>query len=262
MNLFRDIERRIDERLRKLFGSESAPGQGRELVELQRMILDRIDERVQQLPRARRVFPYNDVAVRIPAPDAEKRAAYETVFVADDALREEIADHLRREEVEFPRDLTVVVTLIETTELSEPSLICRNREAADQPARKAAPESLPVVRFTPVSGGAPTQITRSRIHVGRNSEVLDDRRRLVRRNDLVVEHDTVSRAHAHLEYTAGEYRLFDDGSSYGTSVIHQGRLVEVPRAGGRGMRVDSGDEIYFGQVRVRFELLSPLTSAS
>ena len=65
----------------------------------------------------------------------------------------------------------------------------------------------------------------------RQAEILDDRRRLVRRNDIVIGHDTVSRAHAHIEYSSGEYRLFDDGSSYGTSVIHQGRLMEVPRAG-------------------------------
>lgn len=254
MNLFRDIERRIDGRLRKLFGSETAPGQGRELVEVQRMILDRIDERVQQLPRARRIFPYNEVAVRIPVPDPEQRSAYETVFIADDALREEIAEHLRRESVEFPGDLRVDITLLDSAELSEPSLVCRKREEVPAPARPAA-DSVPVVRFTPVDGGAPSEIARTRIQVGRTSEVLDDRRRLVRRNDLVIEHDTVSRAHAHLEYTGGEYRLFDDGSSYGTSVIHNGRLVEVPRAGGRGMRVDSGDEIYFGQSRVRFEQL-------
>ena len=28
----------------------------------------------------------------------------------------------------------------------------------------------------------------------------------------------------------GEFRLFDDGSSYGTSVMHNGRLVNVPPA--------------------------------
>jgi len=86
-------------------------------------------------------------------------------------------------------------------------------------------------------------------------DVHDDRRRLVRRNDLVIDHTTVSRAHAHVEFSSGEYRLFDDGSSYGTSVIHEGRLVEVPRAGGRGLRLHSGDEIYFGQIRVGFEIV-------
>jgi hypothetical protein len=252
MNLFRDIERRIDERLRRLFGSESAPPQRRELVEVQRTILDRIDQRVQQLPRARRVFPWNEVVVRIPVADSEQRAAYETVFVTDDALREEIIEHLRREQVEFPRDLHVGINLLEGAEITEPSIVCRKREDAPEAQQ---PRPLRGARFIPVTGEAATEISRTRIQVGRTAEVLDDKRRLVRRNDLVIDHDTVSRAHAHLEYSGGEFRLFDDGSSYGTSVIHEGRLVEVPRAGGRGMRIDSGDEIYFGQARVRFELL-------
>lgn len=248
MNLFRDFERTIDEKLRRLFGSQPAPGQGRELVEVQRLILDRVEDRVQQLPRARRVFPYNDVVVRIPVPSPDLRPAYETVFSADDALREEIADHLRREDVEFPQDLQVAVTLVETAELTEPSLVFRKREEASV---SSAPALAPV-RFV-LPSDRTVEVAKARIHVGRTAEVLDDRRRLVRRNDVVVDHDTVSRAHAHVEWTGTEFRLFDDGSSYGTSVIHEGRLVEIPRAGGRGQRLDLGDEIYFGQIRVRFE---------
>ena len=85
----------------------------------------------------------------------------------------------------------------------------------------------------------------------------------MRRNDVVFlessekPNSTVSRAHAHIEIdeASGEYRLFDDGSAYGTSVIHNGRLVNVPPAGGRGLRIVPGDEIYVGQARVLFELL-------
>jgi hypothetical protein len=252
MNLFRDIERRIDERLRKLFGSQAVEGQGKELIEIQRLILDRIDERVQALPRARRAFPYNEVVIRIPLADAERRVAFETVFVTDNALREEIVEHLRRDGVEFPQDLRVDVTLVETPDLTEPSIICRSADRAT--ASAVAPPVLGTVRLTPL-GGSAQESTRTRVQIGRQAEVLDDRRRLVRRNDITVDHDTVSRAHAHIEYASGEYRLFDDGSSYGTSVIQSGSLIEVPRAGGRGIRLHSGDEIYFGQALVQFEIL-------
>ena len=251
MSLFRDIERRIDHRLRKLFGANPQPGQGRELVEIQRFILDRIDDRIQQLPRARRSFPYNLVAVRIPAAEAEQKTALEAFFVADNALRAEILEHLRDDNVEFPRDLDVETTVVDTTEFTDPSLVFQLREPA-APARAERPHA---VRFTPVSGGETIEVAKARLQVGRTGEVLDDRRRLVRRNDVIFEHDTVSRAHAHLEITGGEIRLYDDGSSYGTSVIHDGKLVEVPRSGGRGMRVEAGDEIYFGQVRVRFDIV-------
>ena len=100
------------------------------------------------------------------------------------------------------------------------------------------------------------EIAKGRIHIGRLPEVVDDRGRMVRRNDIVIEDKNVSRAHAHIDRIEGEFRLFDDGSSYGTSVIHNGRLVDVPKAGGRGLRLDSGDEIYFGQAAVVCSLLA------
>ena len=56
MSLFRNIERRIDDRLRRLFQSEPVPGQGRELVEIQRMVLDQIDARVQQAALVRHLL--------------------------------------------------------------------------------------------------------------------------------------------------------------------------------------------------------------
>ena len=248
MSLFRDFERRIDDRLRRLFQSEPVPGQGRELVEIQRMVLDQIEARVQMLPRARRAFPFNEVAVRIPAADADKKAAIESVFAADDALKTEIIEHLERERIEYSQDLNVTVTAIETAEVMEPSVVCRKREIVTEGARQ---ETSGTVQFT-LPDGTTVDLTKQRIHVGRLSDVHDDKRRLVRRNDVAIEHPTVSRAHAHIEFTGGEYRLFDDGSSYGTSAIHDGRLTEVPRAGGRGLRLHSGDEIYFGQVRVGF----------
>lgn len=255
MNPFHDLERRIDRMMRELFGGGKAagPSQGREIVEIQRMILDRVMDRVQLLPRARRVFPFNEVAVRIPAPEPERRAGFEMVFAADGALEQDIREHLRRERVEFPADLKVRVTLVETGEVTEPSVVCTRREAAAPETAPAA--GLRAVRFTPMNGAAPVEVRKQRIHIGRYAEVLDDRRRLVRRNDVVLDDGTVSRAHAHLEFEDGAFRLFDDGSSYGTSVIHQGRLVEVPKAGARGFRLDSGDEIYFGQARVRFEVI-------
>jgi hypothetical protein len=254
MNLFRDLEKQIDERLRRLFGSESRPNQGRELIEVQRMILDRIEERVQHLPRARRVFPYNHVAVRIPVPDPERRVAFETLFVADESLRDEVVESFRREGVEFPKDLAIQVTLADTADLTEPVLTFRRSEAAPT-ATAANPKRFEArrVRFVPLPDGTPVECARGRIHIGRYAEVLDERRRPVRRNDVAIDHDTVSRAHAHIDFTAGEYRLYDDGSSYGTSVLHEGALVEVPRTRGRGVLLLPGDEIYFGQARVRFE---------
>ncbi|HYP05059.1 MAG TPA: FHA domain-containing protein [Bryobacteraceae bacterium] len=271
MSLFRDIEKRIDSQLRKLFASENAEAQGRELVEIQRAILDEVEDKAQLLPRARRRFPYNDLVVRIAAAEPDRRSAIDIVFVEGDALQQEIIKHLHDEEIEVPADLRVRVEALEQApaEIAAKGyhINYSTRETAKPDATAAPPApARRTVRLTVLHGDAeqPTyELTRSRIHLGRLAEVLDERRRPVRRNDVVFResadkpNSTVSRAHAHIEFdeASGEFRLFDDGSAYGTSVIHNGRLVNVPPAGGRGLRIVPGDEIYVGQARVLFETL-------
>ena len=115
-----------------------------------------------------------------------------------------------------------------------------------RPARLNLPKRT--VRLTVLHGESEHssyELTRSRIHLGRLAEVLDERRRPVRRNDVVFLSPRKSRtpryrsAHAHIEIdeASGEYRLFDDGSAYGTSVIHNGRACERA-AGGRARLTD------------------------
>jgi len=69
-----------------------------------------------------------------------------------------------------------------------------------------------------------------RIDLGRCAEVRDTRNRLIRTNHVAfVEgsgevNQSVSRRHAHLAYepASGGYRLRDDGSVHGTSVVRNG----------------------------------------
>jgi hypothetical protein len=253
MSILRDLERVIDERLRHLFQSRQGEGveQKRELIEIQRAILEEVADRAQMLPRARRVLTANQITVTIPAPEQERRTALRLIFVEGGALEQDIKAHLQREQIEFPPDLRAAVDLIEQAlpDLADRGfhLTLTNREASRQRKPK-----LKALQFT-MPDGATVEIAKQRIHIGRTADVLDDRRRLVRRNDVVIDEQTVSRAHAHIDYdeASGVFRLFDDGSSYGTSVLHRGRLIDVPKAGARGQRLDPGDEIYFGQVRVR-----------
>jgi pSer/pThr/pTyr-binding forkhead associated (FHA) protein len=91
--------------------------------------------------------------------------------------------------------------------------------------------------------------------------VVDSLGRAVRRNDLHFPeglheaNSTVSRSHAHLRFdpAAGEWRIYDDGSSLGTSIFREGRRIEVPAHASRGVALRPGDEIYLGQARLIFE---------
>jgi len=99
-----------------------------------------------------------------------------------------------------------------------------------------------------------------RVYVGRQAEVLDKDRRVVRRNQVVFAetddpvNQTVSRAHAHIRISPdGECRLFDDRSSYGTRIFREGETIVLPSGSPRGTRLKAGDEIYFGQAQVRVD---------
>ena len=64
---------------------------------------------------------------------------------------------------------------------------------------------------------------------------------------------TVSRAHAHIEYFAGDgFRVFDDGSAHGTRIGREGRSIPVARGALRGVRLRHGDEIELGLAKVTF----------
>ncbi len=54
----------------------------------------------------------------------------------------------------------------------------------------------------------------------------------------------------------GEWRIFDDGSSIGTTLFRDGRRIDVPAHAGRGVALRSGDEIYLGQVRLALRIES------
>jgi pSer/pThr/pTyr-binding forkhead associated (FHA) protein len=128
-----------------------------------------------------------------------------------------------------------------------------------------APAPVPRLKLTVVTGKASqrTQMfSGGRIDIGRRSEVLDAKYRVVRTNHVAFEEDgpeanrSVSRRHAHVTYDqqAAGYRLHDDRSVHGTSLLRGGRTIVVP-AGSRGVRIESGDEIIVGQARIKVTLV-------
>ena len=128
-------------------------------------------------------------------------------------------------------------------------------------------EEVTEVRFTIISGSAQQQelrLKKKRINLGRLAEVIDAEQRLTRQNDVAFRDDapapnqSVSRAHAHIEFDSDKavFRLFDDRSAHGTTVIREGSLIPVPPGPSKGVALRNGDEIVLGQARLRFEEMS------
>ena len=98
----------------------------------------------------------------------------------------------------------------------------------------------------------------NRIDIGRGADVVDSMHRLLRRNLIAFNDDgddatqTVSRRHAHILYreSSHEYRVYDDNSARGTSIVRNGATIPVP-PGSRGVRLRSGDELLVGRARLQ-----------
>jgi pSer/pThr/pTyr-binding forkhead associated (FHA) protein len=95
-------------------------------------------------------------------------------------------------------------------------------------------------------------------------EVLDADGRVKHKNDVAFLEEgevspTVSREHARIVWdeAEGEYRLRDDGSASGTRLLREGRSLEVSGHDRRGVRLRSGDQLYFGRASVKVTLRLP-----
>ena len=139
----------------------------------------------------------------------------------------------------------------------------RPAAAASSPHRAAA-GSRPLLRLTVIKGQAAQpsyDLAAERIFLGRLEEVLDAAGRVLRRNDVAFLEEgelshTVSREHARIAWDAASqsYWLRDEGSAAGTVIFRAGRSIEVSRHDRRGVRLETGDEVYLGRAALKMEI--------
>jgi len=260
MSLLRRIEKSLDSRLRSMFsGSGNEPG-AREAIELYRDALEQIASRATIGKRGGRVLPFNLITIELAAASPERKAVLETLFDPGQ-MGDDIRAALKEERVETPADLAVMVRYPEAPKV-ELRVICERTEKPASIASAQAPAAIAPARLVVLAGAPPRgefTLQQMRVNIGREAEVRDAAGKMLRRNELYFpesEHDahaTVSRTHAHIRFEGGDWRIFDDGSSVGTAVIRSGKKIDVPAHAGRGIALREGDEIYLGQVRLRFE---------
>lgn len=266
MSLLRRIEKSLDQRLRGIFSGgsgEDEPG-AREGVELYRDALDQIAHRATAGKRGDRIFPFNRITLELAAANPERKAILETIFDPGQFL-DDVRDTLKEERVAPPDDIAVNIHFPENP-LVEMRVVCERSKAEpiSEPTPLAPSIDLLPARLVTISGVASTPefyLDRLTINLGREAEISDSLGRAIRRNELWFPEDaheanpSVSRSHAHIRFDASarEWRIFDDGSSIGTTIFRAGRRIDVPPHAGRGVALRHGDEIYLGQVRLHFE---------
>ncbi len=257
--------RRLEKRIEKLAERSDVPLQP---IEVRKATLDEIEDLVEPATKSRRIFPYNRVTVEVVAPDAKRRAAMEAVLGERSDLGTAVSARLKSAGCPVPTGLEVRLKLVKRASADwEKGRAFRVRcEHADVEPAKPAASRIPgqAAVLVVITGDASLErfpVKGERTNIGRLAEVVDGNRRVVRRNHVVFTDGdnpvnlTVSRSHAHIAPTpAGEYRLFDDGSSAGTRILRAGQTLALPPGSPRGTRLRSGDEIFFGQALVRFEV--------
>jgi hypothetical protein len=259
MSVLRRIEKSLDQRLRSIFsGGDNEPG-AREAVELYRDALDQIANRATPGKRGDRLLPFNLITIELRADDPDRKAVLETLFEPRQ-LSDDVEATLKAERVTPPSDLTVRVKFLPEAQ-AELRVVCE-RTTPEQ--RSTAPAQMPPAYIITVIGASNPDrlsLTSLRTNLGRVEDLQDASGRIIRHNEIFFPegaHDanpSVSRAHAHISFDpeSGDWRIFDDGSSLGTTLFRKGRRIDVPAHGGRGVALRPSDEIYLGQVRLRYE---------
>ena len=177
-------------------------------------------------------------------------------------LTRDIKSYFEENKVEYPAHFKVDVDLVDSL---PPDVNERGFDIAySDPPAPAPGLNTPRTQLTILVGNADKKqydFAKQRINIGRLAEVLDSDMRTVRRNDIAlkddssIENSTVSRAHAHLEYDpeANRFRLFDDGSARGTTVIRDGPVIPVPKGNSKGIFSKRATKSFWEWFRIRFQ---------
>lgn len=252
---------------------------GTEPMEIRRAVLDEVESRIVSAGGGKRVFPFNRLRIKLLAPGPREKDELEALVGDAWDLPAEIRERIAERGCPVPPDLDVDV---EVTDEAGPAFGDRRyRIDFERAERKPAPalptlvsgagtvampspslpEDRPILELTVLKGTATRKVysfPAGRIHVGRMEEIVDEEGRVRRRNDVAFQEDgdvnqTVSREHARILYdeASGELRLRAESGASSTRIFREGRSIDVSGRDPRGVKIQSGDEIYFGRASVK-----------
>jgi hypothetical protein len=230
-------------------------------LEVALAVVDAVAEEAQPAGRGRQVFPFNQIRVHFAAPSPRAKAYLEAACQGPPSLRERIVERLERDGCALTA-LAVAISFVKEArpDWAQPEFdVGYTRTEGVETSAPAARLELTVTQGT--TGRASYTFTSSTVAIGRGGEVRDGRQRLIRVNDVAFAEGggeinrSVSRRHARIvpDASSGAFRVYDDGSAQGTSVVRKGRGIPVPR-GTKGVRLQTGDEIVLGGARVRVRI--------
>lgn len=239
---------------------------GTEPLEIHRALLEDIEAQVVAVGGGRRVFPFDRVEVKLLAATPAETSRLQAIAQEGWDLEREVKERLKMLGARFPEGLAIPV---EVTGENGPDFGGRRyalsfRKTAQGEPGPPARAARPTLHLTVLKGKAlrdAYDFAADRLFLGRLEEVLDAVGRVKRRNDVAFVEEgeieqTVSREHARIAWDpdTAAFWLRDEGSASGTLLFRAGRSIEVSRHDRRGVRLDTGDEIYLGRAALKVEI--------
>jgi hypothetical protein len=254
------VGRAVDTLVTRLLGAtEHQP------LEVVHTVLEDLERQVQPAGRGKWVFPFNRVTIDLVAPTRDARARLSGIVGTREALRDRILAKLGPACHVDALDVRIRFRGTKGEHWDHPEYHLELERVAVPPvAAEPSVEKPGSIELVVTAGTAERRrfsFGTDRIDIGRGSDVLDSRQRLLRRNQIAFSDDgdaanqTVSRRHAHVVYRSAsrEYRVYDDGSARGTSIFRRGVTIPVP-SGSRGVGLRTDDELILGQARLRVKI--------
>ncbi len=253
-------EQDIRKRIENAFGTEAAQTP----LEIRRQILEQVESRVA-IDKGGKLFSFEKLEISLYPATMAQYDIFDMAFLAKGSLKADIRNKLREMQVQRCENLNIRIELHKPAgpDASDdlPGELFRMNFVKLDPSQ---PKEIPETSLEIIKGSveqAHYRLKKERILIGRLSEVTDLEGRLVRKNDVVFLdngddiNSTVGRIHARIwyDFEKKEFRIMDEASRYGTRVVREGRSIEVPAGNSRGIRLKSGDELYFGQGGMRFD---------
>jgi hypothetical protein len=253
MDFIERLDKVIEGGLERLVQRSLGSHGGVEFLEAYAAALDDIAAQIRSLGR-RRVFPFKRVTLRFALQDSRQIPAVSHMLSQRRLLVEEVRRRLQEAGCEPPSPLRVDGEAAGEMVIGRDGKTYEVLFATELPAQPAL--TLKVLKGR--SERRTYVFTHETVNLGRGAEVLDDSRRVVRRNQVIFAdgdyavNATVSRLHGHVTFDpeVGWYRLFDDRSRFGTRIYRGGRVVEIAPGVQMGAWLRSGDEIHLGEARV------------
>jgi hypothetical protein len=241
-------------------------GSGKTVAAVRQGILDEIESRIVSNTGGKH-FPFGKAIVRLQPQTEAQRNSFEKAFLHQGALKADILQKLTDSQSRYPDEFEAIIEIRRGTDTdpakASPRPLFEMNFIKHNPVRR---RDIPETKLFITKGTAERaeyRIKKERILIGSLSEVLDREGRMVRKNDVVFPSNgseiniSVGYSHARIwfDFEKGEFCILDEVSRYGTRIVRAGLTIEVPSRDTNGIRLQSGDEIYFGQAGLRFELI-------